>query len=603
MKFIAVFLACIVAAQAATFACPSYDYWCSHSFHVLPPRHFYCYRVPFNRAWCTTKFYADCLVEYPKHATGLGKSLCPEEVPVEDLVKEVTVKLAAARQSIEDKLNEDFTAFENQIDELHAQYIQTFTEYLKRCFGENYPELASRIEAYRVELAAAKTSAVTQFHASVRSVMARIESFHLQLIARYRSCLVNRLARIESFKLQMRQRATCFVTQYRTRLFAIVEKKVNFVKCVYERLYEGKAKPADFEAFLAQYRSELQRQALADVAAFSSEVNVAIEQMIESYRCNSRCVFRTGCFGFSQRSYSRSCVRMPCAPRTSCKLIGVGPFKVDWHGCAYRSLRTCSVAEQTCTFDHDFHLKAITKKAVQHIDELTLKVATWKRQVEEWSRRATSTLCSHIDCLMPKTFCGRAPTQAEIDAFRAACRTRAINWVAAKKTMLLAQIDALKVRIEAKIHCWERNAHAFIMKIKAQFDACVAQKRSKIIAFITGLDARRVAQRAALVSRLNCLLAHHKAQFNRFYECAFGTKQPADGIINKMRLDYFRCADQKVLDVVAKFDAWWAKYRPLIIVHYKCGIKCSVRVHTPCLRLCYHWNFCAPSLRGYHFYC
>merc|ERR1719427_1187200 len=41
--------------------------------------------------------------------------------------------------------------------------------------------------------------------------MARIQSFHLQLIARYRSCLVNRLARINAFALKMRQRATSFV--------------------------------------------------------------------------------------------------------------------------------------------------------------------------------------------------------------------------------------------------------------------------------------------------------------------------------------------------------------------------------------------------------
>merc|ERR1712032_451263 len=514
------------------------DYWCSHSFHVLPPRHFYCYRIPFNRSWCTTKFYADCLIEYPR-PTGLHPKMCENERPVEDLVREVTTKLAAARQRIENDLNKNLGTFISQIDNLHAQYIQTFTTYLKRAYGENCPQLAARVLAYTAELNAAKTAAVAQFRASIRSIMARIESFHGQLIARFRSCLTSRKARIDQFNIQIAQRVNAIVSHYRARLMAIVNKKVEFVRCIYERLYEGKQKPANFADFLAKFQAQL---------------GLYVTQMKESYRWNSRCLFRTGCYGFSRKSFSRSCFRMPCAPRTSCKLIGVGPFKVDWHGCAYRSLRTCSVAEQTCTFDHDSHLRAITKKAVQHIGELTLKVATWKRQVEEWSRRATSTLCSHIDCLMPKTFCGRAPTQAEIDAFRAACRTRAINWVAAKKTMLLAQIDALKVRIEAKIHCWERNAHAFIMKIKAQFDACFAQKRSKIIAFITGLDARRVAQRAAIVSRLNCLLAHHKTQFNRFYECAFGTKQPADGIINKMRLDYFRCADQKVLDVVAKFD-------------------------------------------------
>merc|ERR1719427_124528 len=132
---------------------------------------------------------------------------------------------------------------------------------------------------------------------------------------------------------------------------------------------------------------------------------------------------------------------MPCAPRTSCKLIGVGTFKVDWHGCAHSCLRTCTVEEKQCTFDHNSHLEAITAKAAKHIDELAAKVAAWKAQVEEWSKTATSTLCTKVECMMPKTFCGVA-------------RTQAINWVAAKKAMLLAQIDALEQRIIAKIQSW-----------------------------------------------------------------------------------------------------------------------------------------------------
>merc|ERR1712096_317242 len=114
---------------------------------------------------------------------------------------------------------------------------------------------------------------------------------------------VNRLARINAFALKMRQRATSSVSQYRARLMSIVEKKVSFVKCVYERLYAGKAKPDNFQAFLDQYRSELQGQVQVDVTAFETEVNAAVEKIIESYRCNSRCVFRTGCFGFSQKSF------------------------------------------------------------------------------------------------------------------------------------------------------------------------------------------------------------------------------------------------------------------------------------------------------------
>merc|ERR1712165_673034 len=426
--------------------------------------------------------------------------------------------------------------------------------------------------------------------------------FHLQLIARYRSCLVNRLARIESFRVQMHQRSTSFVSQYRARLMAIVEKKVNFVKCVYERLYAGKAKPGNFQEFLDQYRSELVNQVELDVTAFETEVNAAVEKIIESYRCNSKCIFRSGCFGFSQRSFSRSCVRMPCAPRTSYKLIGVGSFKVDWHGCAYNCLRTCTAEEKKCTFDHESHLKAITAKAVKHLDELKVKVAAWKAQVEEWSKTATTNLSTKIDCMMPKTFCGVAPTQEEIDAFRAACRTQAINWIAAKKAMLLAQIDALFKRIEAKITSWEHCAHAFIMKIKAQFDACVAKKNTKIACYCTDLNTRIAHQRACLVARLNKLRTLHKAQFEKFYSCAFGDIKLVGSLIGQVREHYLACVDMKVDQVLAKFDAWWAQYRPRLIEHYTCGIKCSVKVNTPCLRLCYHWNFCAPSLRSCHFY-
>jgi len=602
MKFIAVFLACIVAAQAATFACPSYEYWCSHSFHVLPSRHYYCYRLPFNRAWCTTQFYSDCLIEYPR-PTGLKPKLCEDERSIDDLVKEVTTKLSARRQEIEDKLNSDLTTFITQIDQLHQHYITTFTNYLKRCFGDNYPQLASRVIAYTNELNSIKSAAVVNYRASIRSIMTRIETFHAQLVARFRSCLTSRKARIDQFNIQLSQRVSGIVAHYRARLMTIVNKKVEFVRCIYERLYQGKSKPAEFNDFLDQYRGELEREVNTQVSTFQAQLDLYITQIKESYRCFSRCLFRTGCYGFSRKSFSRSCFRMPCAPRTSFKLIGVGPFNVDWQGCAYRNLRTCTVAEQTCTFDHEAHLNEITKKAVHHLDELKLKVASWKAQVEEWSKTSTTTLCRHIECLMPRTYCGRHPTQAEIDSFRAAARTQAINWIAAKKAMLLAQIDALEKRIEGKIHSWEHCAHAFIMKIKSQFDACVAHKKSSIAAFISGLEAKRIAQRAALVARLNSLLAHHKAQFNRFYSCAFGNIKLVGSLISRVRDHYLQCADNKVTQVLAKFDAWWTQYKPLIIVHYKCGIKCSVRVRTPCLRLCYHWNFCAPSLRKYRFYC
>merc|ERR1712096_595281 len=66
MKIVAVFLACIVASQAATFNIPSYDYWCRQNFCVVPHQSYYNYRVNFNRAWCQGHFYRGILCEFPK---------------------------------------------------------------------------------------------------------------------------------------------------------------------------------------------------------------------------------------------------------------------------------------------------------------------------------------------------------------------------------------------------------------------------------------------------------------------------------------------------------------------------------------------------------
>merc|ERR1712002_1416157 len=97
MKFVVAFLACIVAAQAATFSCPSYEYWCAHSFHVLPRSHYYCHRFHFNHAWCTGAYYRDILVEFPMAHYPKG---CEAEDQAEGRVQEMIRKLAAAREEI-----------------------------------------------------------------------------------------------------------------------------------------------------------------------------------------------------------------------------------------------------------------------------------------------------------------------------------------------------------------------------------------------------------------------------------------------------------------------------------------------------------------------
>ena len=99
--------------------------------------------------------------------------------------------------------------------------------------------------------------------------------------------------------------------------------------------------------------------------------------------------------------------------------------------------------------------------------------------------------------------CRVAPTEAEIQAYQATAQTQATNWIAAKKTELLAQITALETRITGQIDSWKVRAEAYITKVKAQFDCCVTNKNTKISSYTTSLEEKRVAQRAALVTRLN----------------------------------------------------------------------------------------------------
>merc|ERR1739838_435948 len=177
MKFVAIFLACVVAAQAATSACPSYQYWCAHDFNVLPSQSYYCYSVAFNRNWCTGNYYADCLVEFP---TKQGDSCEAEKTTGEEIdaqVKKIEDKLIKARATIKSDLEKELPAF------------------LKNFYAETDPIYIARVKAYEAQLDAALKSATLNFNTAVANAMLRIKSFHDQILLSFRSCLSTRVAR------------------------------------------------------------------------------------------------------------------------------------------------------------------------------------------------------------------------------------------------------------------------------------------------------------------------------------------------------------------------------------------------------------------------
>jgi len=598
MKFVAVFLACIVAAQAATYSCPSYDYWCSHNFHVLPSQSYYCYTVPFKTSWCSAKYYADCLAEFPK----TQEDSCDAEITdLDTFISGYEDKLLGARQTIEAEMNEDLAPFTTEIDNLHATYIDTFKLYLKNCFAEDSAEYTTKVATYETELGEARTQALANFATAVSNAVARIETFHKKIVASFRGCLETRTCRINSYNTKLGERATEMKTKYTEALTAIVTKRVNWVKSVFEKLYAETDKVDSYAAAMEKYECDLVIQIAVLTGDFNSKVDEAVTKLKESYRCNYKCFFNTGCYGFSKKTYSRSCVQFPSPPKYSFKFVGMSAFNADWNGTAYKCLRTCTVAEKNPTFDDQTHIDEIESKTSGYKTDLSNKVIEWNQQIADWKSTAQTGLTEKITCLLPKTYCGVAPTEEEIVAFQQPLQTQAQTWIDLKEKELLAQVSAIESRITCSIDSWKTNALAYITKVKEQFTCWVNNKNTKIASYKTCLETRRTTQRAELQKRLNALADQHKCQFDGFYECSFGDL-PEEQVFTDLQTAYKGCVDIKVNDIIAKFDAFWAEWQPKLEEHYECGFKLTTKVTTPCLNLKYNWNFCAPSIGSCQFY-
>jgi len=573
-----------------SFACPNYQYWAQHQFHCLPPKQLYCYTVQFNRAWCTTQFYHEILVEYPKCFT--EKTCEPEKENLEALLSEITSKLTAARQRIEVEMKSHSTTFITKIDHVHAQWLHAFKLYLSRCYNPDSYFYCHKVEAYQAELVTAKKHALINIQTAVRSNIAKIEAFHTQLVATFRSCLIKRLSALKEFSVKIEHSAMVCINHYRATLQGLVTKKVHFITSVFNKLYAHKEKPAQFAQFLASLQAEFEGKLGVDLEAFRKHVQAILIQIKDTYRCNYKCLIRTGCYQFSKKQFIRNCVRLPHPPCPQLKLIGVDALKLDWKPGHYK-LKDASDSTKD-EFDEQIHLNNIEVKVTQFKAELAAKITSWKTQVITWEQRALTTLLATADAIVPETYCDVAPSQEVIDAARLAASIRARNWVAHNKKQILAQIEAVEKKVTDQIDAWKISATKHVQKVKAQFDACIASKQAKIDSFITILEHKKQSERAALIAKLNHVRSHHKAHFEKFFLCAFGT-QEGEGLSAEIRTNYLECVDKHAEEILAKFDAWWLKFQPMIVAHHACGLKCSAKIYCPTLRLHYHWNFCAPS--------
>jgi len=580
----------------AQITCPSYQYWASHSFHCMPPKNLYCYNVQFNQAWCTTQFYADILTEYPKC---VDQTCEAEKANVDVVLTDLTTKLTEARKKIETELKSHSTTFVTHIKEIHAQYLQALKLYLARCYSPDSYMYCQKVASYEAELNSARIHAIANYETSVRTIMAKIQAFHTSLVASFRSCLIKRATQMKSYFIKLEHSAATYVARYRTHLLAVLNKKVHFVTSVFNQLYDGKDKPANYAEFLEQLKKELTVKLEADLAEFRKQIESVLTQMKDSYRCNYKCLIRSNCYQFAKKSQFQQCLRFPNCPTADCKLVGVNAFKVDWHGIDVSNLKKGT--GEKCVFDIQVYMDAIAVKVTQQQADLAAKIASWKTRTLTWESTAMTGLTARAESLVPEVYCDRKVTQEEIDNARRVAMIRSKNWVALKKKELLAQIEAVEKKVSAQIDAWKISAEKYVNKVKAKFDECVASKEAKIASYNELLESTKQSKRAALVAQLNHCRSVHKAAFEKFFVVAFGDK--VEGLITEVKAHYLKCVDDHVAMILKKFDDWWTKYQPRLVEHHTCGLKCKAIAHVPHLHLHYTWTFKAPVLDECKFWC
>merc|ERR1712142_1195042 len=412
MKYIAIFLACIVAAQAATFSCPSYEYWCAHSFHVLPSSSYYCLTVPFDNCWIQSSFYKEALVNFPKKTPfGLEK-----EKNIDSIVAEM-----------ERRLMEGLPAYEENLRKLHEYYIAHLKQYYSRCVDDQQ-RVDEKVAEYTRELQQKLEKAVSDFKKAVEEAMIRIKNYHDQIIKQFREACVSRDTRIKSYCSAVDQRSTQYSQCYRDRLNQIVLKKVAFVKRVFTELYSDKVMHKDFDEAIRVWEEELRREVEKMVEEFVVTVTTVTKKMKENFRCAYVVCWVNGCY-IVQRSRVETRITFPRAPHTACRICGVNCFQADWAGCVFKSLRTCSKEERECKFDDSTLIIEITRLRDGYLKELEIKKAEWIRQVEGWVIHARRGLKGIYLKKSPVTYNDCPPTEEEvIDSTNVLRNKRRFGW-------------------------------------------------------------------------------------------------------------------------------------------------------------------------------
>jgi len=600
MKYFAVFLACIVAAQAATFHCPSYEFWCAHSFHVLPERSYYCLTVPFDNCWVTPDFYKHELINFPQKLIGGFE----EEKDVDALVKELETKLKEAREKIKKNLMKGIDSYSENLQNLHKFYVSHFKQYYSYVVSDP-AVVAKKTAEYAAELAAMHKRALADYEKAVDASILKVQYFHEQLVAQFRQTCTKRDSRVKAYCTELESKATQYVNSYKMRLDQILLKKVAFVKKVFTLLYSDKVMHESFDEAIAEYEKLLKEEVAKLVAEFKVLVQQVTHKLKEAWRCSFIVCFSNGCYVIAEHRI-RVKVEFPAAPHTACRFCGVASYQADWAGCAYTKLKSKKDADQKeeeeCKFDEKKHLDEISRYVGVYKQGLFMKKEEWKKQVTEWVTHSKTGLEQILIKKMPASYDGCPPSEEDITALHIRLRKQAAVWLKSQEHIQMSQITSVCHQYEARIRSWERQAINLVKKVAENMKCCTDGKDKKIEIYKKCLTDKKAEQRACLEKMLKSTSTKHMVQFEAFFVSVFGAA-PTNKLIISLKTHYKECIEKKVAEVLKKFDDWWIIWEPKLIEHYCCGFKCKVKFVTPQLHLNFEWRFCPASLRSCVFYC
>jgi len=599
MKYIAVFLACLVAAQAATFHCPSYEYWCAHSFHVLPERSYYCLTVPFDKCWLTPDYYKHEIISFPKKLVGGFE----EEKDVDALVKDLEDKLKEAREKIKKDLMKGRTAYGENLEQLHKFYVSHFKQYYSYVVSDE-AIVAKKVAEYEKELEQMHKRAMADYEKAVDAAILKIQYFHEQLISQFRQTVTTRDSRVKAYCTELESKATQYINSYKLRLDQIVLKKVAFVKKVFTILYSDKAMDDTFDDSMKCYEKLLKDEVTKLVAEFKVLVEQVTHKYKEAWRCSFIVTFTDGCYVIA-KSMIRVNAQFPAAPHTACTFCGVTGYYADWAGCAYRDLKSKKDQkedEEDCKFDEKKHLEEIQRLYVVYKQGLGSYKLKWEQQVKDWVISSKTGLEQILIKKMPATYDGCPPSQADITALHERLRKQAETWLKSQEHIQMSQVTSVCHQYEARIKSWERQAINLVKKVAENMKCCTDGMEKKIVIYKKCLTDKKTEQRECLKKMLESTSAKHMVQFNAFFVSVFGAN-PTNPKIVALKTHYKECIEKKVEEVLKKFDEWWILWEPKLIEHYCCGFKCKVKFVTPELHLNFEWNFCPADLRSCVFYC